>query len=274
MNRLLLSDGGVVDNSLELAKKFPRVEVLDHRHYQSLGKCIAKLIEHVDTEWFIYLHSDVYLPDGWFDTMMKYQGQYDWYGCPMQITVAASYRPPENSRPYAGSQMGKKEAFDNLDIIDDDFVYRQEDFVFNKLVIDNGYTPGKIEDTFHYHQVMYRESKGFDIKIKNVHVDVERSEEETARTNETQLRGVVKYLDPDEPWALSEFQTFAKLMHDARLIEYRSFRNWIQINNPEWLSVYNRKFWIKYKIEKFTNRISKMVNRVSRTISYLFRIYI
>lgn len=269
VKKLILSDGGVLDDSIELAKKFPRVEVLNHRHYKSLGKCIAKLIEHVESEWFIYLHSDVFLPEGWFDKMVKYQDEYDWFGCPMHITVAATYVPPKNVRPYAGSQMGRKKAFSNLDKIDDDFVYRQEDFVFNKLVVDNGFKPGKIEDTFHYHQVMYRKSKGLDLKIRDVNVILDRGEEERIRTNETQLRGLVKYLDPNEPWALSEFQAFAKIMHDDGLIGFRSFRKWIEVNNRNWLEVYNYQFILRYHLKRYVSNTRRLMNYVFNKFLYI-----
>src|SRR5262245_27577412 len=69
VSRLLLGDGGCVDDTIEVARKFPRVEVFDHRAFKSLGFSIRRLIEEVQSEWFIYLHSDVYLPEGWFDNM-------------------------------------------------------------------------------------------------------------------------------------------------------------------------------------------------------------
>src|SRR5678815_1931748 len=53
VNRVLISDGGCKDNSLDIAKRFPRVTVLDHRHTKSLGYCLRLLIEAVATEWFI-----------------------------------------------------------------------------------------------------------------------------------------------------------------------------------------------------------------------------
>src|SRR5690349_4286459 len=37
VNRLLLGDGGCIDDSLEVACEFPRVQVLDHRSFKSLG---------------------------------------------------------------------------------------------------------------------------------------------------------------------------------------------------------------------------------------------
>ena len=33
VNRLILDDGGCIDGSIDVAKEFPRVEVLDHRDF-------------------------------------------------------------------------------------------------------------------------------------------------------------------------------------------------------------------------------------------------
>src|SRR5688500_9369738 len=49
VNRLWISDGGCKDDSIAIAQKFPRVTVLDHRAYKSLGYCLRKLIEVVET---------------------------------------------------------------------------------------------------------------------------------------------------------------------------------------------------------------------------------
>lgn len=261
VRRLLISDGGVIDDSLDIVKQFPRVEIFDHTKNKTLGKCISELIKEVTSEWFIYLHSDVYLPSGWFEKMINYQDKYDWYGCPMNITVMVNYRLDEPRRPYAGSQMGRKVAFQNVDIIDDDYVYRQEDFVFNKIVESAGYTTGKVEDTFHYHQVMYRESKGFDLNVKSVSIETNTNRDEVLRNYEMQLRGVVKYLKPDDEWAAKEFETYSTLMLDRGLIEYKSFRKWISITNPDWLDSFNSNFLINY-----------MIRRIYRKIKYIARL--
>src|SRR4030095_1564904 len=101
------------------------------------------------------MHADVYLSEGWFDAMRAHQSSYDWFGCPMRITALIEYLRDERHRPYAGSQSGRRAAFvDGLGRIDDDYVYRQEDFVFADLVENGRFRHGKIEDTFHYHQVM------------------------------------------------------------------------------------------------------------------------
>lgn len=266
VKRLLISDGGVIDDSIDIVKEFPRVEVFNHRHFKSLGKCIAELIKEVSADWFAYLHSDVYLPPGWFENMIKHKGDYDWYGCPMDITVMVNYKVRLATRPYAGSQIGRKEAFvKGINRVDDDYVYRQEDFVFNKIVEDAGYKTGKIENTFHYHQVMYRASKGFDIKVKSVHVDVNRSEAERKRANETQIKGIVKYLDPIEPYIINDFKVHFREMVREEELNYFEFRKWVKYTNIRWLPYTAFPIYAKAKsgklYEKVLHRLSQLKNR-------------
>lgn len=246
VRNLLISNGGVIDDSLTVLADFPRVKVLDHSAYKTLGKCIAELIKNVEADWFAYLHSDVYLPKGWFDAMYGYRDRYDWYGCPMNITALINYRLDEPGRPYAGSQIGRKEALMNgIGRIDDDFVYRQEDFVFNRIVEDAGYKTGKVEDTFHYHQLMYRKSTGYDLNVIKVNVQTKTNEKEVLKAIDTQVRGIVKYLDPVEPFVIADFQAHAISMLQKHLISYRSFRNWISMQNPKWLAYFNYRLLIK-----------------------------
>lgn len=234
INRLLISDGGCVDDSLEIAKRFPRVKILDHREVKSLGFCIRRLIEEVETEWFIYPHSDVYLPENWFDKMVNHQNEYDWFGCPMRHLVIVEYPQGPSHRPYAGSQMGRKKAFiENLHKIDDDYVYRQEDYVFERVVTDGGHKCGKVEDIFHYHQTMHKVSK-WGRKVKGVTVDVEMTPEENARTAETQARGIIKYLHPDRRLA-NTVMVYLSQMVRAGKTDVASFMSWTKKVNPEWI---------------------------------------
>jgi len=264
VSRLLISDGGCIDDSIEVVSKFPRVEVYDHRDSKTLGWCIAQLIKNVNSEHFIYLHSDVYLPEGWYTSMIKHKDKYDWYGCPMQITVMVDYHFDMPGRPYAGSQIGKKEAFtEGLNNIDDDFIYRQEDFVFNKIVEDAGYKTGKVDGVHHYHQVMYRKTKGFDINVENVIVNTKNTDTEITKASQSQIRGIVKYLDPIERYVINDFMEHAKNMLNNKSITYRDFRNWIKETNPKWLKLFNLSFYIKLKIKNLLKTILKSVKSKS-----------
>src|SRR6266481_5981299 len=58
VNRLLIGNGGCTDDSIAIAKQFPRVEVHDHSSFKTLGYSVRELIKAVETEWFAYLHAD------------------------------------------------------------------------------------------------------------------------------------------------------------------------------------------------------------------------
>jgi hypothetical protein len=260
VRRLLISDGGVVDKSIDIVKEFPRVEVFNHREYKTLGKCIAELIKEVKSEWFAYLHSDVYLPKNWFNCMIAHKTEFDWYGCPMQLTVLLNYRQEGKHRPYNGSQIGRKSAFEkNISRIDDDFVYRQEDFVFDKIVEDAGFKTGKIEDTFHYHQMMFRESKGFNYDVKELKVKFAENEWEKKRANETQIKGIVKYLDPVDPYVISDFKFNVIEMLMNRDLDFYGFREWIKVTNPLWLRHFNKSLLFKIILDRNISRVRKQL---------------
>ncbi len=263
VRRLLISDGGVIDDSIEIVKEFPRSEIFNHRNYKSLGKCIAELIKEVTSEWFIYLHSDVYLPSGWFDKMVRYQDTYDWYGCPMNITVLTEYRLHEPLRPYAGSQIGRKAAFESgIQRIDDDYVYRQEDFVFNRIVEDAGYKTGKVEDIFHYHQIMYRKSNGYDLNIKRVNVISDTKESEKRRMNETQIKGIVKYLNPIEPYVIRDFISHFKNMVRENQINYYEFKKWIKFTNIRWIPYISLYKYSEIKLRKKLGELKRKMKMI------------
>lgn len=238
IHRLLIGDGGCIDDSIDVVKDFPRVEILDHRNFKTLGYSLRKLIEAVETDWFVYVHSDVYLPPGWFDTMQRHQSDYDWFGCPMKHTVMVQYEIPEEVRPYAGSQMGLKTAFEaGLGSIDDDYVYRQEDFVLVDLVEKAGFRHGKIEDTFHYHQTMYKPTPWVR-KVKSVNLNLYISPEEEVRNRIMQARGIIKYLEPNNPALIYEVSmSIDRLFELGELTpaNWPDFKQWVTETNSKWL---------------------------------------
>jgi hypothetical protein len=238
VRRLLLGDGGCGDDTLVIARQFPRVTIYDHSAYKSLGHSVKQLIKAVESAWFLYLHSDVYLPSGWFDTMRSHQSEYDWFGCPMRITALLEYPLVDPVRPYAGTQMGRKAAFSGgLERIDDDYVYRQEDWVFARIVEDGGFRHGKVEDTFHWHQMMPRfyGGGGRVRKFKQIAIDVEMTPEEERYTADTQVRGTIKYLNP-EPHHVRGALGNLEYLHKSGMIDFKEFYRWVARTNPEWLA--------------------------------------
>jgi glycosyltransferase involved in cell wall biosynthesis len=242
VRRLLISDGGCKDDSIDIVRGFPRVEVLDHTRYVSLGYSLRKLIEAVESEWFAYLHSDVYLPPGWFDAMKAHQKEYDWFGCPQRITALVEYPNVDvlggEIRPHAGSQMGRKAAFmPGLPEIDDDYVYRQEDFVLRNLVEKHGFKSGNVEDIFHFHQVMHKFSP-WARKLSSVSIKVEWTREEEVRASMMQIKGIVKYLEPS-PALVAEVEIHLRRLLALNAITQAEFDQWVLQTKPAW------KEWIK-----------------------------
>lgn len=236
VHRLRLGDGGCKDETLTIAREFPRVEIYDHSSFKSLGYSVKELIKAVETDWFCYFHSDVFLPEGWFEAMRAHQAEYDWFGCPMRITALVESPLADRERPYAGTQMGRKAAFaGGLDRIDDDYVYRQEDWVFVGVVEDAGFRHGKVEDTFHWHQVMsrvYGDTRRTR-KFKDVRLEVEMTREEEVYTADTQLRGTIKYLKPTA-YHVNGANINFKYLQELGEIE-AEFYDWVERTSPEWL---------------------------------------
>ncbi len=234
IKRLLIGDGGCIDDSVDVAKTFPRVTVLDHRAYSSLGYSIRKLIEEVQTDWFIYVHSDVYLPEGWFDRMRAHQSEFDWFGCRMQHTVMVEYDHGYGDRPWAGSQMGRKKAFEvGLERIEDDYVYRQEDFVFADIVRRGGFREGRVPDVFHFHQTIHKPSPT-GRRVKSLGIQMEMTEAEEVRTCLTQVRGLLKYVDP-RPELVPAIRVNVQRLEELGEWTWTQMLDWTRTNGPAWL---------------------------------------
>ena len=264
IHKLLIGDGGCIDASISIVEKFPRVQVFDHRMYQSLGYSIRKLIEALETDWFIYIHSDAYLPPGWFDAMQKHQAEYDWFGCPMRHTIMVEYEVDYGERPWAGTQMGRKKAFEfGLSRIDDDYVYRQEDFVFADIVQKAGFKEGKVTDTFHYHQTMHKPTP-WSRKVKAVKIDLELSADEEVRTWMMQGKGIVKYLQPSNTWLITDAIVSADYLISNKELTWGEYQQWVRQTNPKWLP-YIRRGLFKKRLE---NRIRSFARLIGR---FLFR---
>jgi glycosyltransferase involved in cell wall biosynthesis len=248
VKQLLIGDGGCIDDTTAIAEKFPRVVVHNHRDYKSLGYSIRKLIEAVETDWFIYLHSDVYLPTGWFDEMNRHKGEYDWFGCKMRHTIMVEYDNDYGERPYAGSQMGKREAFiKGLSRIDDDFVYRQEDFVFSDIVAKAGYREGKLDNIFHYHQTIKKPSPFWNPKDLQVTISQSLSSEQEFRVWNTQARGIIKYLSPSSNWVINDAGYCIYKLIQSDSISKKEIYSWISNTNPVWLPII-KKFIFKIQL--------------------------
>ncbi len=198
IRRLIIGDAGAIDGSPEIAATFPRAQILDHKKVRSLGRSIALLMSEVKTDHFIYLQSDVFLPPGWFDVMSANQNKFDWFGCPESplIVLSAPINDQSGNRPLAGSQFGRTSVFQGVaDYVQDDYGYRQEDFIFEEFALKQGGSVGGVFETFNVHQITERVTTGKQLKVSSVSVTLDL-EDDDSRVLDTQLLGFVKYCDP------------------------------------------------------------------------------
>lgn len=286
VNRLLIGDGGSIDNSIRIVSHFPRVEVFDQRKIISLGYSIIKLIEEVETEWFVYLHSDVYIPKGWFENMEKYKKNFDWFECGQHLTLLVDY-PTEykgsqkERRPLSGSQMGRRTAFDDiLPKIQDDYLYRNEDAVLAALLKEKGFRYGFVNDVFHYHQIMEKKSQVVR-KIKNISFNVEKSKQEIIRENEMEIRAIVKYTKPNK-FLIRQFKSDLIVLYLRTDFDLKQFIRWVKQTNSIWLSYIKPSTLYFYKLiykilsskifgkEAWHKKIHRVIKFFDKSFSILF----
>jgi glycosyltransferase involved in cell wall biosynthesis len=238
VRRLLIGDGGSIDNTIQIVSQFPRVKVIDQRNRKSLGYCIRELTELVETEWFVYLHSDVYLPDGWFDAMLKHQSSLDWFECNRRKTVLLDYIDHwQNAaeRPFSGSQMGRKKIFDRfLHQIEDDYLYRNEDLVLRDLVENAGGRYGRVLEIFHYHQIMNKPGKQ---EPDFVRIELTRDQDIDwiVRTYNMQVRGIIKYTQPSKKYLINSVRASLNILDQYNALNVKEFYDWTAKTNLSWL---------------------------------------
>ena len=268
INRLIVGDAGSTDDTREILSKFPRVKIIDQSNFNSLGYCIAKLMSVVETEWFIYLHADVYLAENWYNTMKKYQDKYDFYECDRNDVIIIETRKPglENvTRAFSGSQMCRKEAFKNIiPKIEDNYLYRNEDIIFDELIRAEGYKYGRIFDTYHHHQSMKR--KGMkQPKIYNIIIHQQKDINNVLRTANMQARGIIKYLKP-KPYLISQVYNSLMKLKSYNALNTNEFMAWVKKNNEEWLKYIKieKSFHIKIyeKLVSLINIIFKKIEKL------------
>ena len=143
---------------------------------KTLGACLADLIKRVETDWFFYIHADVRITPKAFCIMKEYMdenigiieshrehwegdfyeykyndGESLWF--PINKVCDYYYR----DRAFSGLQLIQKKAIINLvNRIEDDYIYRNEDIIFQAECLDKEYKYVKTW-AMHIHQNINRQ---------------------------------------------------------------------------------------------------------------------
>jgi len=128
--------------------------IMEQHTYKTLGYCLQELIDQVETEYFIFLHADVEIPQEWFEQMWisRVKGILESLKAPS--FGPESFIQASKKRAYSGAQLILKESVENLNF-DDDFIYTNEDIIIQNIVQNRGFSYIKTP-IFHHHHKKYR----------------------------------------------------------------------------------------------------------------------
>lgn len=264
VQRLIIGDGGCTDDTILIAKKFPRVLVLDHKNLKSQGASIKALIDEIQTAYFLYCHADVYLPMGFYENVISLDLQNKWVESSRNNLVLReefSENYYADRRSYSGVQVGDSALLkESVKGLNDDFIQRNEDIIIRELVESLGGIYRKELSLVHLHQSPVERGFG---------KPAYENREWAVRIWNMQLRGLVKYLpaplSEEKKYLLYEAQESIFQLMKMNSFDQKEFLSWVGDTNPLWLP-----FFTKNKIRLWVFR--KIIYEVIRRVKYSVRI--
>ena len=216
-------------------------EYINQLHLKTLGMCLVDLIDKVETKWFAFVHSDAFITPYAFEIMKQYikpkmgiieSERLHWDGTISFIHNA--YQIPHYTfdnyynidRATSGFQIFQKKAIESLlDKIEDDYIYRNEDLIFQYECIMNNYDYQKTL-AIHIHQTFNTQWTFPEIEA-----------------NLMQVKGLIKYTEPLPRITKEVFlNALGYLKSKGMITIYKILK---------FCDKYNKKYWKKLILRKW-----------------------
>ena len=177
INKLIIGIGKENAELHWILSRYPKVIIINQTKHKTLGYCIQELINHVDTEYFVYLHSDVEILLNWFDRMWESKVRGILESLKDPSFGAEALIQARKQRAYSGAQLILKKCIENLNW-NDDYVYCNEDIIIKNHIINRGFTYVKTPIYHKHYRMLSKRTQPRDIIL------------------EWQFKGVLKYCKP------------------------------------------------------------------------------
>jgi hypothetical protein len=235
-----------LDDLRSFLSKHEKIEFVDQRGIKTLGMQIVDLMKRCTTEFFVFCHADAKPRRHSFlvleaDMLIPDPNDKRKAGIIESDRVQFDYTNPKKfpdqyphyyyrDRSFSGYQLFRREAVEHFfDKIEDDYIYRNEDIIWQNVCEANGYR--------------YVKSSGMHVHTCSVvnhqwtPQGVELTQKEArALTFDMQVKGLVKYCEPTELAVNAWRDAIGICISENGLDLWEFIDGYITETNPEWVT--------------------------------------